>query len=142
MKSKNIRKNNKIKLIVIVAAAALALAISTLFVSKSATGKEYLVEMVLLHSPTCPHCIKAMAFLDKIEPKYPEVEFSRYDVSTKSGGNYYVHYMKKLKWEGAGVPVAVFGDEYVLGYGDDATTGKQYTDLIDEMLKAKRAEKK
>jgi glutaredoxin len=141
MKGKKTKKTNRLKMAIAAAIVALAAAISMFLATKGAGGREKLVEMVLLHSPTCPHCKKAMAFLDKIEPKYPEVEFSRYDVSTQSGGKYYVYYMKQLKWEGAGVPVAVFGDRYVLGYGDDETTGKEYIGLIEEMLAVKRAEK-
>ncbi|MDR1476886.1 MAG: hypothetical protein LBI17_02020 [Rickettsiales bacterium] len=134
-------KNGKLKLVVAIFAIAVAAALSFFFMTKGARGeKEKLIEIVLLHSPTCPHCKKAMAFLDRIEPKYPEVEISRYDVSTTSGGNYYTYYRRRLKWDGAGVPVAVFGDKYVLGFGSDETTGLEYTGLIDGMLAAKRAE--
>ena len=141
MANKKNNKSNKLKLVIAIVVIAVAAALSCFFITKGARGeKEKLIEIVLLHSPTCPHCTKAMAFLDKIEPKYPEVEISRYDVSTTSGGNYYGYYRRKLKWDGAGIPVAVFGNKYVLGFGSDAPTGREYTALIDELLAAKRAE--
>jgi glutaredoxin len=141
MANKKINKSGKLKLVMAIIAIAAAAALSFFFITKGAHGgKDKLIEVVLLHSPTCPHCKKAMAFLDKIEPKYPEVEFSRYNVETTSGGNYYLHYRRKLKWDSTGIPVAVFGDKYVLGFGSDETTGREYTGLIDGMLEAKRAE--
>ena len=124
-------KNKKLNIlmgIIIVAVIAVIF-----FVSKSAKGNQ--VEMLLFYSPTCPHCHAAMEFLDnKVAPKYPELKITKHNTSTRSGANYYMYYKKKLNWDSNGVPVAVFGDKYEIGFGNEDNSGKTYLKHIDEMF--------
>ena len=50
--------------------------------------------------------------------------------------DYYIYYKKKLNFDGNGVPVAVFGDKYEMGFGTEETTGKKYLQHIEELLKS------
>lgn len=125
-------KSGNLKLVIV----AFVVIISTIifFVSKSARGSE--VEMILFYSPSCPHCHAAIEFLDnKVVPKYPELKITKHNTSTRVGANYYIYYKKKLKFDGNGVPVAVFGDKYEMGFGTEDTTGKTYIQNIEEMFK-------
>ncbi|MBD5398980.1 hypothetical protein HDR60_05785 [bacterium] len=125
-------KSGNLKLVIV----AFVVIISTIifFVSKSARGSE--VEMILFYNPSCHHCHAAIEFLDnKVVPKYPELKITKHNTSTRVGANYYIYYKKKLKFDGNGVPVAVFGDKYEMGFGTEDTTGKTYIQNIEEMFK-------
>lgn len=124
-------KSNKLKTIIFI--SALTLLAFFFFMSKKAHGNDK-VEMILFYSPSCPHCHDAIAFLDKIAPSYPELKITKHNVSTKTGVNYYMYYKNKLNFSSNGVPVAVFGDKYELGFGDEDTSGKIYTQYIQELI--------
>ncbi|MDR1008812.1 MAG: hypothetical protein LBL52_00995 [Rickettsiales bacterium] len=92
--------------------------------------------MTLYYSPTCPHCHKARAFLAKIEKKYPGVKFEQVNTSTRDGSAQYFAARQSLNIQQEGVPLAVFGGKnYILGYGDDATSGARYEEYIKELAK-------
>jgi thiol-disulfide isomerase/thioredoxin len=81
----------------------------------------------LYYSPTCPHCHKARAFLAKVEKNYPGLRFEQLNTQTRAGADSYFKIRSALKIQQDGVPLAVFGDsEYILGFGDDSTTGVEY----------------
>lgn len=110
------------------------------FVGKSAKGSD--IEMILFYSPSCPHCHAAIEFLDNnVVPKYPELKITKHNTSTRVGANYYMYYKKKLNFDGNGVPVAVFGNKYEMGFGTADTTGKKYIKNIEEMFKVDEAKK-
>ncbi|MDR2098888.1 MAG: hypothetical protein LBO78_02580 [Rickettsiales bacterium] len=132
MPGKKIHKKGRSLLI----AAITALAVAIFFIARGAHGAKDKAEMILFYLPSCPHCHDAMAFLDKIASDYPDLKISRYDANTRSGNNYYAHYKKKLKFEQEGVPLAVFGDKYEMGFESEATTGAKYVSHIREMLNA------
>ncbi|MGN0929892.1 MAG: hypothetical protein ACI4N3_04590 [Alphaproteobacteria bacterium] len=125
-------KSGNLKFIIMAFVVAI---LTTIFlISKSARGSD--VEMILFYSPSCPHCHAAMEFLDnKVAPKYPELKITKHNTSTRVGVNYYLYYKKKLNFDGNGVPVAVFGDKYEIGFGTEDTTGKTYIQNIEEMFK-------
>jgi glutaredoxin len=128
------KKNKRIKAVVF---AGMAIILAALFfIAKGAHGEKEKAEMVLFFSPSCPHCHKAMGFLDKIGPQYPGLKITKHDVTTRSGMNYYTHYKKKLNIADSGVPLAIFGDQYELGFGSDSTTGRIYEGHIKSMLDA------
>ena len=133
MKGQIMSKDKKIKTILM--AIVLVLVAVFISISKTARGNDK-AEMLLFYAPTCPHCHKAIEFLDKIEAKYPNLKITKYNTSTRTGANYYMYYKKKLNFEGNGVPVAVFGDKYELGFGSEENSGKIYTQYIEDLLKS------
>jgi glutaredoxin len=137
MPGSKIAKNKK----AIIIAVALAVLAAIFFIARGARG-EAKAEMLLFYIPTCPHCHKAMEFLDKIAPKYPDLKITKYNASTRSGANYYMHYKKKLGFPGDGVPVAIFGDSYELGFGSDADSGARYVSSIETLLNSNLPESK
>ncbi len=129
------KKNRKIKSFLIL---MLVCVLSVfMFVSKKASGDDKMAELILFYAPGCPHCHHAMEFLEKIEKNYPDLKIIKYNTATKTGVNYYFHYTKKLGIDSKGVPLAVFGEKYELGFGDDNTTGKKYIEYIEEMINKK-----
>lgn len=130
-KGNDMLKNTKLNVLI---GLIIVLVIAIIFlISRSAKGGQ--AEMLLFYSPTCPHCHAAMEFLDnKVAKKYPELKITKHNTSTRSGANYYMYYKKKLQWDGNGVPVAVFGDKYEMGFGSEDNSGKNYIKYIDEMF--------
>ena len=103
--------------------------------SCEANSKNPDTEIILFYSPTCPHCHKALEFLDKITPEYKDITITKYNTSTSSGANYYFHYTRKLNINTTAVPLAIFGGKnYELGFGSEETTGQKYLTHIKEML--------
>ena len=110
------------------------------FLSRTARGNG--MEMILFYSPSCHHCHADIEFLDnKVVPKYPDLKITKHNTTTRVGANYYIYYKKKLNFDTNGVPVAVFGDKYEVGFGTEDTTGKVYLENIDEMFKKLSEEK-
>lgn len=127
--------DNKYKKISIVVAVLIGVVGIFTTLTGSAAEKNKKAEMVIFYSPSCPHCHDALKFLDSIEQKYKNLKITKYNTSKTSGANYYFHYTKKLNLNTSGVPLAVFGDKYELGYGTDDTTGQKYISHIEELLK-------
>ena len=107
--------------------------------SCEANSKNPETEIIIFYSPTCPHCHKALTFLDEISPKYKDITITKYNTSTNTGANYYFHYTKKLGLTTNAVPLAIFGGKtHELGFGSKETTGQKYVEHINEMLSQKQ----
>jgi len=83
----------------------------------------------------CPHCAKEEIFLRGLKERYPDVTFEDYEVS-KNPENYLKlqEVGRKLEADVSGVPFTLIGDEYISGYLDDETTGKQIENLVIKKL--------
>jgi len=83
----------------------------------------------------CPHCVKEKAFLDDLKEKYPRVKVEDYEI--------YAHPNNLKKWQtfcqtfeidAQGIPMLFIKDECVVGFGNEATTGKKITAMVEEKL--------
>ncbi len=83
----------------------------------------------------CPHCTEAKPFVESLKTKYPELTVELYEV--------WYNAENKLKFSAAakainadvrGVPAFFIGDDHVVGYGSDETTGKQLEELVKKYL--------
>jgi len=83
----------------------------------------------------CPHCVKEKAFLDDLKEKYPQVKIEDYEI--------YAHPNNLKKWQtfcqtfevdAQGIPMLFIGNECVVGFGNEATTGKKITAMVEEKL--------
>ena len=92
-------------------------------------------EMVVMYSPTCPHCHDAIEFIEKhIKPKFPKLKISMRNVTTDAGRDAIRYYADKFKLTDIGVPLVVFGDDkYEMGFGGDIT-GEKYIRIIKDLF--------
>jgi glutaredoxin len=77
-------------------------------------------------SRTCPHCKRALAFLDRVAAANPRVRLRRLEIDEDRANQtlfYAVNDHFAIKQPA--VPMIVIGGKVVVGYGDDADTGKQ-----------------
>ena len=90
------------------------------------------VEFVLFHSKTCPHCKEEIKFIDsELRPKYGEqVDFQLYEISEPQNQKLMAQYVYFYKAQSGSVPLTFVGDEWLVGYDKDKTTGKRLVELI------------
>ena len=91
----------------------------------------------LFYLPTCPHCHNAMNYINKnLKSMYKDINFIFVNVSNKSERNFYFKFKKELNILANGVPVAVIGKKYILGFGQG--TDEEYIKTIKEELLQKK----
>lgn len=83
----------------------------------------------------CPHCTKAKPFVEGLETKYPELTVEYYEVwYNADNAAKMTEAANRISADVRGVPAFFIADEFLVGYGDDATTGKQLEDLVKKYL--------
>ena len=94
------------------------------FFSGNVLATEEELDLYLFSSETCPHCKDEKVFLEKMEEKYEklvvhELEFTKSEKNRKV----FIETLNKLDIKGSGVPLTVIGDEHIVGFGSEDTTG-------------------
>jgi glutaredoxin len=94
------------------------------FFSGNVLATEEELDLYLFSSETCPHCKDEKVFLEKMEEKYEKLVVHELEV-TKSEKNrkVFIETLNKLDIKGSGVPLTVIGDEHIVGFGSEDTTG-------------------
>lgn len=83
------------------------------------------VAVYVFWSRTCPHCARALAFLDRLEGEQPGVGVVTVEVEeSEANRGLFAALSAELGIEPAAVPLIVIGQEASVGY-DDATTGRE-----------------
>lgn len=83
------------------------------------------VDLHIFWSQGCPHCEKALAFLDRLEKRYPDLRVHRYELSQNPAHlQAFVRETQRHRIERPGVPMILIGGRAYVGYRDDASTGE------------------
>lgn len=100
------------------------------------------VELKLFYGNGCPHCALERDFLKNIKTKYQDkISLQEYEIYyNQENAQIFSNLVKELKIETAGVPLLLIGNDYVLGYGGDDTTGIEIEDKIEKILKNEQIE--
>lgn len=92
-------------------------------------------ELYFFYSETCPHCHKEALFLDKLEDKYPQVDFYRLEVTqSMDNANQMMNMASTLGVDVRGVPFTVVGQKYFIGYYNDQSTGADIEQAIVDSI--------
>jgi len=82
------------------------------------------VNLHFFWSHGCPHCLQEKPFLEELQKKYPGLRVQSYEVSGDRKNLDLLNQVgRRLQVEVAGVPFAVVGPDYVVGWHDEAGTG-------------------
>jgi hypothetical protein len=102
-------------------------------VDKSA---EMNLEINFFYSETCIHCKAESAFLDKIEPNYPDIQINRYLISDTSHRQLLIDSLKKHNAENylGAVPMTFVGEDFFPGFDNEVGIGKKIEDSIIRQL--------
>lgn len=92
-------------------------------------------EIHVFWSQGCPHCEKALDFLEPLTAKHPGLRIIRHEVTHNSDNlRTLTGLAKRHQIEQPGVPFIALGDEVFVGYQDDTTTGKLLESRIEACL--------
>lgn len=120
---------NKLSVIIIIL-AILATAFLNIAKAQSINNK---ATVYFFWGDGCPHCKAEKVFLEKIKPDYPELAFQYLEVyDNEENQLFFINLGRELTGQPfRGVPVIVAGTEYVVGFGDESTTGGQIKHLLN-----------
>lgn len=81
----------------------------------------------------CAHCEDEKQFLEKIKVDYPQIEILSFEVwHNKKNYQTLLEVSRRISGhQSSSVPFTVIGNEYMLGYKDDATSGAEIRQLLD-----------
>jgi glutaredoxin len=90
------------------------------------------VTLYLFWGEGCPHCAAEKYWLKKLERKYETLEIKDFEIyREKKNAELFRRFLEEYKvpkpW---GVPATFIGEEYVIGYESDETTGKKIEELV------------
>jgi glutaredoxin len=83
----------------------------------------------------CPHCAKEEVFLEELEKDYPEININSFETwYNKENASLLKDIADKLDLQISGVPVLIIGEEAIIGYHTDETTGHKIVSKIEQAL--------
>jgi len=89
------------------------------------------VNVYLFWSATCPHCLKAKAFLEQAATGDPAVALHALEVGDSEANNLaFMAAVEHFNIETPGVPLMTIGDQIFIGFDEDATTGAELLSAI------------
>lgn len=78
------------------------------------------VELVVFHRDGCPHCANALAWMEDLQDKNPDLVISRYEVSSDPTTRaLFVSMAAEHGFEANAVPTIFLGDLYWVGFGGE-----------------------
>ncbi len=94
------------------------------------------VEIHIFWARGCPHCERALGFLDRLEADQPCVSVQRHEVgSDQQSQRLFARALEKYQISDPGVPLVIAGGRYWLGYHDEASTGRQLREAVERCLR-------
>ncbi|MFH0818804.1 MAG: thioredoxin family protein [Patescibacteria group bacterium] len=108
-----------------------AQAVDTNISTESSIGQP--VNIYFFYGQGCPHCADEEVFLDKLEAEYGnQINILRYETWYNQDN---VELLKKAvaahKLNVTGVPVTLIGQKGIIGFADEASTGKQIRQALE-----------
>lgn len=98
--------------------------------SASATHAAPIVVHVF-HTATCPHCARALRFLDALAARDDDVTIERIDIADSEANARAFETASRLAGiDQPAVPLILVGHQVVLGYDEEATTGRELAEAI------------
>jgi glutaredoxin len=123
----------------ILISALTIISILTIFLAGGSKGEIYAqdeVNLYIFYSQSCPHCAEEIEFLKKIAPDYPNLDLIGYEVSTNNNNALLFQRVgKDLGLDIGGVPMTFIGNDHLVGFRDDETTGKQIVSYVEKYTK-------
>ncbi len=83
----------------------------------------------------CPHCANEKPFLESLQEKYEGVTVYDFEVwNSAENRELMIKVGNELNANVSGVPFTVVGNQYVVGYFNDETTGKQIEGMLQNCI--------
>ena len=93
-------------------------------------------DIYFFYGDGCPHCHKEEAFLQKLESQYGDkIKVHRFEVwDDRDNAKLLQEAAKRHNITAGGVPVTLIGENEIVGFGDEQTTGKQILNYLESCL--------
>lgn len=83
----------------------------------------------------CPHCQKQKPLMTELAQKYPMIKFYDYEVyNNQTNRDKMFEEANKLGVKNIGVPLTVIGDQAIVGFLNEETTGKKIEKAIEQLV--------
>lgn len=106
--------------------------ITGVFIPRNLYATE-VVDVYFFWGQGCPHCAKEKEFLDKLIIEDNSINIKYLEVwNNADNRQILIELGKKLNADISGVPFLVIGDEYIVGFLSEETTGAQIRSLINQ----------
>jgi hypothetical protein len=93
------------------------------------------VNLYFFYGDGCPHCAKEEKFLDKLEAANGNIRIFRYEVwHNRDNAQLLARLASELGLDVSGVPVLIVGDQTIVGYNNDQTTGEKIRSLVEKYV--------
>lgn len=104
-----------------------------LTIANTSYANENSTTIYLFYSKGCPHCVKEKEFLQKLEKEDPSVNVKEYEISQNQDYlQLFIKVGERLSANTSGIPFTVIGDEYIIGFLSEETTGNQIKELLEK----------
>lgn len=99
------------------------------------------LNIYIFHGDGCPHCKKALTWLDKVEKEYEgKIKIIKYEVwKHPENASILFKLYDHFKVKKDGVPFIVIGDKYFQGYDDNGVVESEVQSAIDEYILGEQA---
>lgn len=89
----------------------------------------------IFYLPECPHCQKAITFLQKLHKNHPDVTLQTHNVAHQNELSKLTEVAKQhsIMQTQLKVPLIVIGNNILIGYDDDHTTGRKIQALVEQL---------
>ncbi len=115
--------------------AAISLAIIASIFFFKASGAQTIVPMYFFWGNGCPHCAKEKIFLENLKNQNPNIVLYDFEVyQNQKNLNLLVEIGQRTGADVRGVPLLVVGNQVIIGYFDDYTTGEQIKEAVNVCL--------
>ena len=95
------------------------------------------VDMFFFHLDTCPFCLKQKKFHKILKDKYPQLNIMEYEISNPKSKALLINFSKdfsKIDKEKISTPTTIIGDEVIIGFASQTTTGKTLINAIEKEI--------
>jgi len=89
------------------------------------------IKAYFFESSGCPLCKAEKKYLENLKDQYPSLQLESLELSKKENLEIFKKTLDKFQLENAAIPFLVIGENYILGWKDEATTGKAIQDAIN-----------
>ncbi len=111
--------------------------IAIIFFSPTINSAQSSVPVYFFWGDGCPHCVAAKPFLQELERQNPSVKVYSFEVwYSTANRKLLTDTAKELKIDVKGVPFIVVGQEYVTGFYNAETTGRQIQTYVERCMAA------
>lgn len=94
------------------------------------------IKAYFFESSGCPLCKAEKKYLENLKDQYPSLQLESLELSKKENLEIFKKTLDKFQLENAAIPFLVIGENYILGWKDESTTGKAIQDAINCAIEA------